>query len=120
MSRAMVISGSSSDLRGRSSSSKANPTSIRMCSGLGIQTPEHILIDVGFAFDELDRPRASLEEPQITIARDINQAFDGASVALVVHEDGRRDFVVIPRVVLVVLEVALDRARRHVERDRHW
>src|SRR2546426_5904808 len=87
-------------------------------SGLGIQTPEHILIDVGFAFDELDRPRASLEEPQITIARDINQAFDGAPVALIVHEDGRRDFVVIPRVVLVVLEVALDRAGRYVERDR--
>src|SRR5262249_30285701 len=57
--------------------------------GFGIETSKDILINERLAFDELDRACASLEEPQVPVARDIDQTFVHAAVPLVVHEDGR-------------------------------
>lgn len=87
-------------------------------SGLGIQTEEYVLIHVRLALDELDRPGASFEEPQITIAGDVNQSLDRTSVALVVDEYGRRNLVIVPGIVRVILEVSLDGAGSDVKRDR--
>ena len=63
------------------------------------------------------RPVAALEKPQIAVARDVDQPFDRAAVARVVDEDRRRHLVPVPRVVRVILEVALDRAGRDIDRE---
>jgi hypothetical protein len=54
----------------------------------GIEAPEHVLIHVRFAFDEADRSFGALEKPQIAVARDIDEPFDGAAVAAVVTRMG--------------------------------
>ena len=84
----------------------------------GIEATEDVLVDVRLAVDELDRAVRALEEPQIAVARDVDESLDRASVAPVVDEDRRRHFVPVPRLVRVVLEVALDLPGRHVDRDR--
>src|SRR5262249_20693923 len=86
-------------------------------TGLRIETLENVLIDERLAFDELDRSRAALEEPDVTIARAVDQAFDRAAVALVVDEDRRRHFIPIPCVVRVVLVIALARCCGHIDRN---
>ena len=65
----------------------------------------------------MDRPVAAFEEPQVSVASDIDQAFDGAPFALKVHQDRRRNFVPIPGIVGVILEVALDLAGGRIQRD---
>ena len=55
-------------------------------SRLGIKASEHILENVRFALDEPDRPGASLEKPQVAVARDVNESLDGASAALIVDK----------------------------------
>ena len=79
--------------------------------GLRIEAPEHVLVDVRLAFDKFDasagRGIAAIEEPHVAVAGDVDQSFEGASVALEVDQDGRRDFVPVPGVVRIVLEVAL-------------
>ena len=90
-------------------------------AGLRIQALEHVLIHVRLAFDELDAPvaahHAAIEEPQIAVARDIDQTLDGAPVALEIDQDRRRNFVPIPGIVRMVLEVSLDLAGGDIERD---
>ena len=63
-------------------------------------------------------PVPALEKPEVSVARDVDEAFDRPAVALVVHEDRRRHFVPVPRLVRVVLEVSPDLPGRHVDRDR--
>src|SRR2546430_785258 len=82
-----------------------------------IEALEDVLIDVRLAFDERDRTGASLEKPQIPVTRDVDEPLDRAAVAPVVDENRRRDLVPVPRVVLVILEVAFERAGCDVERD---
>jgi hypothetical protein len=58
-------------------------------AGLRIETAEDVLIDVRLALDESNRSGASFEEPQITVARDVDQSFDRATAATIVDEDRR-------------------------------
>ncbi len=77
-------------------------------SGRRIETAIDVLIDVRFAVDEVDRARRALEEIEIPVARDVDEALYLPAAALIVDEDRRRHFVPVPRLVGVVLEVALD------------
>ena len=90
-------------------------------SGLRIEAPEHVLVDVRLAFDKLDPSAgfrvAAIEEPQVAVAGDIDQSLEGAPVALEVNQDGRRHFVPVPGVIRVVLEVPLDRASGNIQSD---
>ena len=83
-----------------------------------VETAEDGLSDEGFAFDELDGPVAALEKPEVSVASDVDESFDRAAVALIVHEDRRRHFIPVPRLVRVVLEVSFDLSGRDVDRDR--
>ncbi len=86
--------------------------------GFRIEAPEHRLVHVGLAFHEVDRPVRALEEPEVAVARDVDQALDRPSVPLIVHENRRRHFIPVPRIVRMVLMMSLDRARRDVDGDR--
>src|SRR5215471_18291849 len=91
-------------------------------AGFGIQAQEHVLLHVRLPFDELDFSAralhvAAVQKPEIAIAGNVDQSLHSAAAALVIHQDRRRDFVPIPGVVGVVLEVALDRAGGDVQRD---
>src|ERR1700734_175676 len=71
-----------------------------------------------YKFDASARGRiAAIQEPQIPVARDIDQSWEGASVALEVHQDRRRDFIPIPGVVRIVLKMSLDRAGGDIQSD---
>ena len=72
-------------------------------AGFRIEAREHVLVHVRLAFDEMDRTAAAFQEPQVAVARDVDQTFDGASAALEVDQDRRRDFVPVPGVVRMVL-----------------
>src|SRR5439155_23826002 len=61
-----------------------------------IEALRNILKHVRLSFDVLDRSRTAFEKPQITIARDVDQTFVGSAIALEVHEDRRRDLVIVP------------------------
>ena len=56
-------------------------------------------------------PSRALEKPQVAVAGHVDQTLDGAPAALVVHQDRRRNFVPVPGIVGVVLEVSFDLAR---------
>src|SRR5262249_15114418 len=59
-----------------------------------------------------------LEKPQIPIARHVDETFDHAAVAPIVDQDRRRHFVPVPGIIWMVLVVAFDLSRRHIESDR--
>ena len=89
-------------------------------AGLRIEALEHVLAHVGPASHEVDFPGGALEVPDVAAARDVDQALHRAAVALIIDHDRRRDFVPVPGVVGMVLEVALDLAgvRRRTRRPR--
>src|SRR5207248_10482817 len=84
---------------------------------LRIQALEDVLIYERFALNEADSAVAALPEPQVTVASDIDQSFDGPPVALVIHQNRRGNLVPIPGVVRLILEMPLDRPRCDVDRD---
>ena len=85
--------------------------------GLGIEALEDVLAHVGLAGDEVDLVVGALKLPEVTVACDVDEALHGSSVSLVVEDERRRDFIPIPRIVGVILEVALDCAAGGVEGD---
>src|SRR5262249_53849697 len=87
-------------------------------SSLRIEALEHVLLHVGTAVDEVNRAVRPFEKPEVAVARDVNEAFYRLAVAWVVDEVWRRHFVPVPRVVGVVLGIALDGACRDVDRER--
>src|SRR5204863_6935081 len=87
-------------------------------SRLWIEALEDVLLHVRLTVDEVDRAVRALHEPEIAVASDVNESLDRLAVALEVDEDRRRHFVPVPRVVRVVLVVALDPAARDVDGDR--
>src|SRR4030095_12941892 len=86
-------------------------------SSLRIETWKYRLRDERFPFHEADWPGAAFEEPQVPVARHVDQSSDRAVVALVVDENRRRNFIPVPRFVRVVLEVPLDLSRRAMCRN---
>src|SRR5262249_6784060 len=78
--------------------------------GFGIETLENVLAHVGLAGDEVDLVVGALELPEVTVARDVDEALHGSSIPLVVERKRRRGFVLIPGIVGMILEVAFDRA----------
>src|SRR5439155_51531 len=86
-------------------------------SGPGIEPLEHVLAHVGLAGDELDLAVGALELPEIAVARDVDEALHASPVAPVVDDQRRRDFVPIPGVVRMILEVSLDLPGAGVEGD---
>src|SRR5580698_2730477 len=67
----------------------------------------------------MDPPiRGALQEPNIAVAGNVNQPFDGTWTALVVDQYWRRDFVPIPGVIGVVLKITFYRPSGHVQRQR--
>src|SRR6185436_5532891 len=54
-----------------------------------IEAAEDVLIHERFPLDKRDWTRTALEEPDVPVTRDIDQALDGSSIALVVDEDRR-------------------------------
>ena len=65
--------------------------------GFRVDALEHVLLHEGLGFLETNRAfRGAFEKPHITVARDIDQPFDGLPISLIVHQDGRRDLVPIP------------------------
>jgi hypothetical protein len=93
-----------------------------LCAGSSnrIEAAKHVLIDVRFAFDELDGSAvvAAIEKPQVAVARDVDQTFHGASAALIIDQNRRRRLIPIPRFVRCVLKISFDRARCHVDCKR--
>src|SRR5215831_16349569 len=85
--------------------------------GLRIEAREHVLLHVGFAFDEGDRAVRTLEEPHVAVARDIDEAFDRSAPARVVDENRRRHLVPVPRIVRMILKMPHYLARGDIERD---
>src|SRR6516164_3963937 len=83
---------------------------------LRIEFSEDVLPDERLAIDESDPAVCPLEEPQVAVARDVDQSLDRPAAAREVNEDRRRDFVPVPRFVRVVLKVALHLAGRGIER----
>src|SRR6266568_2333808 len=67
--------------------------------GLGIEALEHILAHIGLAGHEVDLSAGALEVPDVAAARYVDETFHGSSVALIVHDDRRRDLVPVPGVV---------------------
>src|SRR6266705_6997140 len=76
-------------------------------SGPGIETLEHVLAHVGLAGNEVDLVVRALELPEIAVASDVDKALHGSPIAPVVDDQRRRDFVPIPGVVRMILEVSL-------------
>src|SRR5216117_3094646 len=70
------------------------------------------------AFNEADLAGRALEEPEIAIAGDIDQAFVHPAAAFEVDEDRRRDFIPVPGFIGSVLMIALDLAGGRVDGDR--
>src|SRR5207244_8042897 len=65
--------------------------------------------------NESDLVARSLEEPQIAVAANIDQALIHPAAALEIDQDRRRDFIPIPRFVGIVLMMTLDLARCDIE-----
>src|SRR5262245_20445620 len=86
-------------------------------AGLGIKAQEDVLIHIRFAFHEPNGSAGTFEKPQITVARHVNQALDGAPAAPVIDKDRRRNFVPIPRIVGVILEMSFDFASGNIDCD---
>src|SRR4029453_12571739 len=86
-------------------------------SSFRIEAAKHRLLHERLAFDKGDGPCAPLEEPQVTVARDVYQPLHRPAVALIVPQDRRGHLVPIPRIVWMVLVVAHDATRANVERD---
>src|SRR5262249_27298769 len=76
---------------------------------------EHVLPHVRLTGDELDRAGGAFELPEVTAAGDGHETFHGSPVVVIVEHDRRRDFVPIPGVIGMILEMSLDRAAAHVE-----
>src|SRR6185436_14496046 len=85
-------------------------------AGLRIEALEDVLLHERCAVDEIDLAARTLEEPEVAVARDVDQSLDRPAVAPEVDENRRRHFVPVPRFIRVVLEVALDGAGGDVER----
>src|SRR5262249_16916086 len=73
-----------------------------------VETLVHVLPYKRFAFDKTDFAAGPLEEPQISIASDVNQTFVGSAAALEIHQDRRRDFIPIPGFIRIVLKMTFD------------
>src|SRR5439155_20932673 len=50
-------------------------------SGLRVEAPEDVLFHERLALDEVDLAASPLEEPEVAVARDVDQAFDRPAVA---------------------------------------
>ena len=85
--------------------------------GHGIEAEEHVLVDVGHTFDEVDPALGAFQEPEIAVARHVDQAADRPAVPFVVDQDRRGDFIPVPRAVRVVLVVTPDLAAVDVNSD---
>ena len=85
-------------------------------AGSRFHTREHIVPHERLAIDEADPVGATVELPQIAVARRVDEAFDNSVATPVINQDRRQYFVPIPRVVLMMRKVALDRAVTNVER----
>ena len=92
-------------------------------AGFRVQTLENILFYKWPAIDITDLAVTAVEKTYIAVTRDVDQSGDGLASALEIHDNGRGNFIPIPRIVRVVLEVAFDFARQgsgkkggHVER----
>jgi len=84
---------------------------------LWIEAFEDVLLYERFAVDEVDLIRGPFEHPQIAVARDVSEPVDCFAVALIINEHRRVDLVPIPRIVRMILEMALDIPGRGIERN---
>src|SRR4029077_12649448 len=84
---------------------------------VGVEALEHVLAHKGLAGDEVDLSGGTLKVPDVAAARDVDETFHGSAVALIIDDDWRRYFVPVPRVVGVILEVALYLAAVDIECD---
>ena len=82
-----------------------------------IEASEHVLRDVRSAFDVVDRSVGALEEPEVAIAGDVDEALDRSAVPPEVDQDWRRYLVPVPRFVRLILVMAFDPARGRVDGD---
>src|SRR6266852_6046853 len=85
--------------------------------GLRIHALENVLLHKWPAIDKIYRTLGALEEPEIAVASHVDQTTDRSSIPLVVDQNRRRYLIPIPRFVRIVLMVALDPARGHIDRD---
>src|SRR2546422_546336 len=60
----------------------------------------------------------ALEEPEIPVARGVDETFHRPVLTPVIDEDRGRDLIPIPRIVRVILVIALDPPGRHIDSDR--
>src|SRR4030095_7929959 len=82
-----------------------------------IEAPEDVLVDVGFSFDKVNRTLGALQKPEVAISSDVDESLDRAAIATIVDQDWWRNFVPIPRVVGMVLEVTFDLPRCNIDGD---
>src|SRR2546426_6761025 len=95
-----------------------NPVSIVVgTAGLRIDALEHVLLDVRGGGDEPDPISAPLQQVQIAVARRVHQSLDRAPVLLIVEDERRVRLVPVPRLVPLVLEVALHLTRVGLDGD---
>src|SRR4029453_9581113 len=78
---------------------------------------EDVLVYEWGGGDEIDLLPAALEHPDIAVATGMDQALDVATANFEVGKDRRIDFVPVPRIVIVVLEMRLDLAAVGIDGD---
>src|SRR5579862_6891802 len=82
---------------------------VRRTAGFRIEAGDHVVLDEGFAVDEVNAVGLALEHPQIAVAARMHEALEVAAVAFDVDQQWRRYLIPIPIVVPVILVAALDR-----------
>src|SRR5262249_30201903 len=70
-----------------------------------VDAREHGVVDVGLGVRETNGICATLEHPEVTVTRRVDEGLDRPVSALDVDQDRRRDLVPVPRVVPVILVV---------------
>src|SRR5262245_14547843 len=87
-------------------------------AGRGIETAKHGLSHVRYALNKSNGPGSAIQEPHVAIASDVDEALHRSAVPLKVHQNGRRHFVPVERLIGRVLEVTLDLSGGHINGNR--
>src|SRR4030095_5048368 len=90
---------------------------VARAAGHRVDLREYFLGDVRLRVHALDAVSAALQPPEIAVAAGMHETLYGASVLREIDQERCGDLVPVPRIVPVVLVIAADLARVHVERE---
>src|SRR5262249_49078833 len=75
-------------------------------AGLRVDAGKHVLVDEGLGPEKLDVVVGLLQQPEVAVARRVNERVDGLALIWQIDKDRRPYLVPVPRIIVVILEMA--------------